>query len=29
MRKYANNVIVVMSGGIGSRFGADCTKNIV
>lgn len=26
MKKYIKNVILVMSGGIGSRFGADCPK---
>jgi len=26
MKKYIKNVIMIMSGGIGSRFGADCPK---
>lgn len=26
MKSYAKNVILVMSGGVGSRFGADCPK---
>lgn len=26
MKKYVHNVILVMSGGIGARFGADCPK---
>lgn len=26
MKKYVHNVILVMSGGVGSRFGADCPK---
>ena len=26
MKKCAKNIILVMSGGIGSRFGADCPK---
>jgi len=26
MINYARNIILVMSGGIGSRFGADCPK---
>ena len=26
MKKKANNIILIMSGGVGSRFGADCPK---